>query len=107
MALLSFVVMLGLAGCSSQGQVISLQNGELAGLSADDVVRVMQRAGFSDDQILDLGAHIRNALAETGAAQVQVGEKVEAIFMVNRKLVMIASRKTGNHIYNVDTGSFQ
>lgn len=95
-----------LTGCS-QVQVNSIQNGQAIALNADGIVRVMQRTGFSDEQILDCGTELRNQLAVAGAAQVRVGSKVEAIFLADKRQVIITSRKGGNCIYNLDTGHFQ
>ncbi|GAF75906.1 unnamed protein product, partial [marine sediment metagenome] len=44
-----------------QAWVVVLNNQQVAALDTDDVVRIMQRAGFSDQQILDLGTDLRNA----------------------------------------------
>jgi hypothetical protein len=105
-ALALLALALCLTGCS-QVQVNSMQSGQAVALNADDIVRVMQRAGFSDEQILDRGTELRNQLAAAGAAQVRVGPKVEAIFLADKRQVIITSRKGGNCIYNLDTGYFQ
>jgi len=95
-------------GCShTRGQVIALGNPGVIALSADDIARVMQRAGFSDDQILELGTDLRNSLATSGAAQIRVGDKVEAIYAVDGTWVYISSRLRGSAIYDCEAGRFR
>ena len=95
-----------LAGCANNpdGRVIAMPNRQVAGLDADDVVRVMQRAGFSDEQILELGTELRNGLASSGAAQIRVGDKVESIFAVDGRYLHVSSRRRGSFIYDLKTG---
>ncbi len=99
---------LGVAGCAPMGiQVVPLSNREVLALSADDVVRVMRRAGFSDMQIMEHGTDLRNGLAQSGAVQVKINGKVEAVFAINREqgdCVYISTRLRGNFIYCVDQG---
>jgi hypothetical protein len=98
----------GCARSSSTGiQVIPVGNRSVLALSPDDVIEVMRRAGFSDRQILEYGTDLRNGLAESGAVQVKIGKKVEAVFAINLsegKCVYISTRLRGNFIYNVDSG---
>jgi len=64
----------------------------------------MRRAGFSDMQILQFGTEVRNALSQSGAAQIKVRRKVEAVFAIKGDSVYITTRLRGNFIYNVKTG---
>jgi hypothetical protein len=104
---LALVLASAIAGCAQriECRVAPLGNPDIVGLTADDVVRIMQRAGFTDDQIIEKGTDLRNALASTGAAQIQMGEKVEAILAVDGRLVFVSSRARGSFIYDVETGS--
>ena len=104
---------LGAGGCahsssSSSGiRIIPLSSRSVLALSPDDVVEVMKRAGFSDSQILEYGTDLRNGLAESGAVQVKIGKRVEAMFAINLdegKCVYISTRLRGNFIYDVDSG---
>lgn len=102
---------LGTGGCAHNStggiRVIPLSNRSVLALSPDDVVEVMKRAGFSDRQILEYGTDLRNGLSESGAVQIKVGEKVEAVFAVNlseTNCVYISTRLRGNFIYDVDSG---
>jgi hypothetical protein len=96
------VSLLYTVGCSHV-QVRPLPNRDVAGLDADAVVDVMQRAGFSDDEILDLGTDLRNSLSERGAAQVLSGRKTEAIFAVQGPYIHVSSRRRNGFIYNIET----
>ena len=102
---------LGAVGCgqkSSSGiRVIPRSNRNVLALSPDDVIHVMRRAGFSDKQILEHGKDLRNALAVSGAVDIKIGKKVEAVFAINPNegdCVYISTRLRGNFIYNVETG---
>lgn len=99
---LSLSALLGTVGCThNQAQVIPISNREVAALSAEDIARVMLRAGFSDKQIVELGTEMRNELARSGAAQINVGDKVEAIFAVDGDFVYVSSRLRGSFIYDL------
>ncbi len=74
---------------------------EVVRLSPDDVVRIMQRVGFSDDQILDLGPDLYNALLLSGAAEVFYGKRTEMIFLVSNRQVQIQSHSRGTFVYDV------
>ena len=101
---------LGAVGCvrDSMGiRVVPMSNRSVLALSPDDVVEVMKRSGFSDNQILEYGTDLRNGLAESGAVQIKIGKKVEAVFAINLNdgdYVYISTRLRGNFIYNVDSG---
>lgn len=87
-------------------QVVPLSSRDVVDLNADDIVRIMRRAGFSDMQILELGTDLRNGLLLSGAAQIKVNKKVEAIFAARGDYVYITTRLRGNFIYDVKTGRF-
>jgi len=86
-------------------QIIPMSNHEIADLRADDIVLIMRRAGFSDDQILELGPDLREGLLESGAAQFKVGNKIEAIFAIHGDCVYVSTRMRGSFIYDVKIGS--
>jgi len=109
LTLLALVVLgIGGGGSSSTGiRLIPLSNRSVLALNPDDVVEVMRRAGFSDNQILEYGTDLRNGLAESGAVQIKIGKKVEAVFAINLSegnCVYISTRLRGNFIYDVDSG---
>lgn len=101
LALLAF----GVVSCAQKGfEVIPLNHQEVLTLSSDDIVRVMRRAGFSDNQILGYGTDLHDALSRSGAAQVKISKKLQAVFAINGDSVYISTRLRGNFIYNVKTG---
>ncbi|MHC4749706.1 MAG: hypothetical protein ACYTFW_07495 [Planctomycetota bacterium] len=109
MLVLQVLLALGVVGCAQTAgiQVIPLSNRNVLVVSADDVVQVMRRAGFSDRQILEYGPELRNGLAESGAVQFKINNKLEAVFAINRDqgdCVYISTRLRGNFIYDVDEG---
>ena len=101
---------LGAVGCARDStgiRVVPMSNRNVLALSSNDVVEVMRRSGFSDKQILEYGTDLRNGLAESGAVQIKIGKKVEAVFAINLNdgdCVFISTRLRGNFIYNVDSG---
>ena len=101
---------LGVVGCARDSagiRVVPMSNRNVLALSSNDVVEVMRRSGFSDKQILEYGTDLRNGLAESGAVQIKIGKKVEAVFAINLNdgdCVFISTRLRGNFIYNVDSG---
>ncbi len=103
---LLMLLALGLGGCvGNRGfEIFPLNNQNVLTLSSDDIVRVMRRAGFSDNQILQHGENLHNALAQYGAAQIKIRRRLEAVFAINGDAVYISSRVTGNSIYNTKTG---
>jgi hypothetical protein len=105
-SLLLTLLAFGLSGCvGNRGfEIFPLNNQNVLTLSSDNIVRVMRRAGFSDNQILQYGEDLHLALAQYGAAQIKIRRKLEAVFAINGDAVYISSRVTGNSIYNVKTG---
>jgi hypothetical protein len=111
--LLTPFLLLDGAGCANSGgsdptafQVVPVGSRDVAALSSNDVVRVMRRSGFSDEQILELGTQVRNALLLSGAVEVKRGRIIEAIFAVNNNSLFITTRLRGNFIYNIENGTW-
>lgn len=77
------------------------------GLTADDVVMIMQRAGFNDGEILESGTELRNALAQYGTVKVRSTDTTEAIMVVRGTYVQVSSQRTGSFVYNVEIGQFE
>lgn len=105
--LLLMLLAFGLTGCAHQNtgiQIIPVSNREVLALNADDVVQIMRRAGFSDNQIMQYGTDLRNGLAQSGAVEIRINKKVEAVFAVNGDSIYISTRLRGNFIYNIRTG---
>lgn len=103
--LLAFLAF-GVVSCAAHRglEVVPLRNQNVLTLSSDDIVRVMRRAGFSDNQILEYGMDLHSALSREGAAQVKINKNLEAVFAINGDAVYISTRLRGNFIYNAKTG---
>lgn len=84
-----------------------LSNRDMAELTARDVARVLRAAGFTDDEIIEVGPDVRNALARRGAVQVQKGRRVEAILAVEHPFLHISSRRAGAIVYDLQTHEFR
>lgn len=103
-----FLSALSAGGCTRvRREVIPVSNAEVLALSPDDIARIMRQAGFSDEQILALGTDLRNRLAQSGAAQIRLADKVEAIFAVHGRHVYVSSRRSGSCIYDSESGAFR
>lgn len=106
-SLLLIILASGLSGCTGNRgfELFPLNNQQnVLTLSSDEIVRVMRRAGFSDNQILQYGEDLHIALAQYGAAQIKIRKKLEAVFAINGDAVYISTRLRGNFIYNIKTG---
>jgi len=105
-SLLLTLLAFGVVSCAAHRglDILPLRNQNVLTLSSDDIVRVMRRAGFSDNQILEYGTDLHSALAHSGAAQIKVKKNLEAVFAINGDAVYISTRLRGNFIYNVKTG---
>ena len=108
---LILILALAVAGCtpdttspSSKLRLSPLNNQDTVNLNANDIVSIMRSAGFSDDQILEHGTRMHQDLLESGAVQLKVDDKIEAIFAVNNNYIYIATRMRGSFIYNTKTG---
>ena len=117
-AIALLILILNLSGCAlgvrqddkpkTDARVIALSNnGDVVALSANDIVSVMRKAGFSNEQTLELGTDLRNALASSGAAQIQVGKVVETIFAVRGNYLHVSSYRRGSFIFNSETGEIR
>ena len=105
-SLLLALLALSISGCTGNRgfEILPLNNQNVLTLSSDDIVRVMRRAGFNDNQILQHGENLHLALSQYGAAQIKIRKKLHAVFAINGDAVYISSRATGNFIYNTKTG---
>ena len=89
----------GCAALPGFQSVAPFGNKDVAELSADQVVDLMRRAGFSDEEVLDLGVDLRNALAINGGARIRRGEQTRGIFVVHGGYVYAAVQGRGNIIF--------
>jgi len=78
-----------------------MSNQSIVDLSDDDIAQLMRHVGFSDEQIAKHGMNMRNSLLNSGAAQLEIGDKVEAIFAVNNNCIYVATRLRGSFIFDL------
>ena len=107
MTLALLITALSLVGCAytmSEIEVIPLNSRSVLELSADNVVDIMRAAGFTDEQIIENGTAVRDGLAQTGAVEIKIHRRVEAIFAVKDQDVYISTQLRGLFIYNINTG---
>ena len=93
-------------GGSGELRIVAKENRDVAELTADDIVAVMQQVGFSDEDILDLGPDLHEAIRSSGMAVVYAGNRAEIILRVNREYLLVRSRSHGSLIYDIARGSF-
>jgi hypothetical protein len=86
-------------------QVVARKSPQVAALSPDDIVRIMQRVGFADEQILELGTELHNALRFSGSAAIVYRKETLAIFAADGDSVRIRSR-SGSFNYQISKGQF-
>jgi len=87
-------------------RIVAQANREVADLSPDDVVKIMRRIGFTDQQILELGTDLHDAMFTSGAVRVLDRDETEAIARINGMQVYIGSRTRGNFVYDLGYGQF-
>jgi hypothetical protein len=81
---------------------VSRRGNAVIELRADDVIRILRGMGCSDEQILEIGRDLHDALAGTGAAQIMFGKKVEANMQTGgENQVLISSANRGVFIYDL------
>jgi hypothetical protein len=84
--------------------VVAVPSQYVIRLGSHDIVTILRSVGYSDAQILDIGASLRDALAQSGMAQIMMGKKLEATVQVLSDRVMIVSAARGAYDYNLRTG---
>ena len=104
--ILLMLLSLGIVGCTQSGgiQVVPIASQHVLELTANDVVEIMRRAGFTDMQIWEHGTALREGLARSGAVQIRINGRVEALFAIRGSDVYINTLTRGFFIYNVNTG---
>jgi len=86
-----------------------VDNEEVVALKAEDIGRLMLRAGLHSEQILEQGADLRDALARQGGAEIHRGSCTEVVFSVHLPYVHVCARNRGTFTYDVSSysrGSF-
>ena len=101
-AILLAILALAITGCAApeHHRVESFDNrDQRLDLNAEDVVHAMRRAGFTDEQIVELGPAVRNALAVQGGARIRGGRFTDALFIASNGDLYGASKEHGSFRY--------
>jgi len=83
-------------------QVVPRGGGQAANVTADDVVKVLRQVGFANEQIVDFGPLLYEALRSSGAAAMVSGKQTEVLFAVSDGYVWVQSRTQGSFIYDIE-----
>jgi hypothetical protein len=78
-----------------EAPVTPMQTDETAAVPAFVLARGMAEAGFTRAQILEYGPPVRNALAQSGGAQIANGDRVLALASVMDGRLYIVSSEIG------------
>lgn len=97
------IIILSAGGCATKYNVKWVPNQSGIALTAEDVVIFMDRAGFSEKEILELGSDVRNGLASTGAVRAYIDENTAAIISTDGRLVYVNSRERGSFVYDPES----
>lgn len=100
------LTLLVLVGCDQMdtnvarvdARVQPISVGEPYVISAMDLAAAMLQAGFTREEILELGPKVQVALAASGGVQINEGRAARAILSVQDNQLFISSRATGTFI---------
>lgn len=98
------LVSLTAGGCQSTSKdlrVTAMSTSRTAALEAAQVVQVMRYAGFSDEQILESGTDVRNAISQAGGANIRIGDRTEALLAVEGQTLHVSSRSGGTQVISL------
>jgi hypothetical protein len=94
-----------LGGCMRSGiKVVPVPSQDVLTLTPDEVILILQRIGFVNEQIREHGWSVSEGLAKSGAVRIFVDGSVEAGLAIKGDEVFISSRSRGQFIYNINTG---
>ena len=123
-SVLPAMVMLSLLGCSGDHrpdnlgadpepmvtgplQVVPVTMDNAIMLNVDDIIQLMRASGFDDQQIYDIGTHLREALLASGGAKILAGRgKPVAMFKVQGDMVWGMSKSGASFVYDVKSSQF-
>jgi len=99
------VVALLLASCAADSNlrrasepVSSIAVGTPGEVSAMSLASAMLRAGFTREEVLELGPGIRRSLAESGGAQARRQGEILALFSFNEGKLYVTSASSGTFV---------
>ena len=94
-----------LGGCMRSGiKIVPIPSQDILELYPDEVMLILQRIGFTDEQIREHAWSVREGLAKSGAVRIMVNGTIEAGFAIRGDEIYISSRSRGRFIYNINTG---
>ena len=82
-------------------RIVPQRNRSVAQLNAGDVIAIMRAIGCTDEQILDLGPDLRDALGMAGGARLMLDNKTRAIFRVDDRHVFVMLASEGVFVYDL------
>jgi hypothetical protein len=90
-----------------EGYRVAPANGRnVADVSVDDVIHLMRRVQFSDDEIIELGPGLREALRQYGGAKITDGADAVVSFLVSGTAILVESDGRGSYVYDMTRGRF-
>jgi hypothetical protein len=108
--LLAAACALGGAGCAPEPPkpiVDAVAAPQQVELTPDDVVNVLRRAGFTNQEILEIGPQVRDAVAASGGVSITFNGKVQAILAAENGLLYITAAGRGTYMYRLDAHTFR
>jgi hypothetical protein len=87
---------------SARLQVVQRTGGQAANVTADDVVAVLRQIGLGNDQIVEFGPPVYEALRASGAAAMVNGKQTEILLAISDGYVWVQSRVQGSFIYDLE-----
>jgi len=83
-------------------QVVARGGGQATNVTADDVVAVLRQVGLANEQIVDLGPFLYEALRSSGAAALVSGRQTQVLFAISDGYVWVQSHSQGSFIYDIE-----
>ncbi len=85
-------------------KVVPVPSQDVLSLSADEMVEILNRIGFTKSQIQEHAFPICEGLSKSGAVRIIIDDVVNAGLAIKGDEVFISTRDRGQFIYNITTG---
>lgn len=104
--------LLGAAGCATTGSIQPasirpIPNNSYCDLDAEDTVNILSSTGISEEEILELGLSVRNAMARSGGVAIKRGDTVETVFSCQPPFVYITTSDGNVMVYDTRSKTLQ
>lgn len=99
------VLLFCVGGCQTHTEVAPFIGRSVVALEADDVVLIMRKAGFSDEDIREHGVALRNGLATQGGARIEKDNLTTAVFIAKGREVHVYTYGGTSFVYTLPTHS--